>query len=103
MEEDHTERLDAYLAGELQVDSMRLVEVEIREDQVAQEEFVVQAQMDAALTALMADEKSSQDFAQGVMASVQVMPERSLAKSVLSEILDEVIPWVSEQVEKGTI
>jgi len=89
MEMDHTERLDAYLADELQEDLVRLVETEIRGDQVAQDEFVVQAQMDAALNALMADEQSSHDFAQGVIASVQTAPERSLAKSVLSEILDE--------------
>ena len=89
METDHTEQLDAYLAGELQEDSMRLVEAGLRGDQVAQENFVVQAQMDAALKALMSDEQSEADFAQGVMASVQTEPERSLAKSVLSEILDE--------------
>lgn len=89
MDTDNTERLDAYLAGELQEDSMRQVEAEIREDQVAQENFVVQSQMDAALKSLMSNQQSDSDFAQGVMASLQTEPERSLAKSVLSEILDE--------------
>ncbi len=86
---ERTEQLDAYLAGELRGEEARLVETEIRSDQQAREDFVMQAQMDAALKALMTDEQGVQDFAEGVMARVQTEPERSLAKSVLSEILDE--------------
>ncbi len=89
MESDRTERLDAYLARELQQSSVSLVEAEIRGDEAFSKEFVLQSQMDAALTVLLADEKNTQDFAQGVMASVQTEPERVLAKSILSEILDE--------------
>lgn len=89
MEREPTEQLDAFLARELPQDSELLLEAELRADEGLREEFVLQSQMDAALMELMADESSKQDFAQSVLASVQVMPERSLAKSVLSEILDE--------------
>ena len=89
MEMDRTERMDAYLAGELREDSVRLIKADIEGDQAAQEEFVFQAQMDAALKALMVDKQAEQDFAKSVMASVQTEPERSLTKSVLTEILDE--------------
>ncbi len=89
METDKIEQVDAYLAGELQQDAARLVEAGIRGDQVAEQEFVVQAQMDAALKALMSEDALHQNFVQGVMASVQAEPERALTKSVLTEILDE--------------
>jgi len=89
METNQTERLDAYLAGELQESSVRLVESEIQGDPAILEEFVLQAQMDASLKELMSDEQSGQDFAHGVMAHLQTVEKRSLAKSVLSEILDE--------------
>lgn len=83
------ERLDALLAGELREDSARLVGSEIRGDGDLLEQFVAQARMDAALKSLMADEQGVENFAQGVMARVQTGNERSLTKSVLSEILDE--------------
>ena len=89
MDTDKIEQLDAYLVQELHQDESDLFGREIQADANLSEEFVQQARMDAALAALLADEKTAQNFAQGVLASVQTTPERSLTKSVLSEILDE--------------
>lgn len=89
MENKSTERLDAFLARELAQGDVVAMETEIRKNEFLREEFIAQSQMDAALSSLMQGEEGAQDFAKGVMASVRARPERALAKSVLSEILDE--------------
>ncbi len=89
METGKIERMDALLAGELREDSMRLVGTEIHGDTALLGEFVSQARMDAALKSLMADEQEVGKFAGAVMARVQTGGERSLTKSVLTEILEE--------------
>ncbi|MCF6313578.1 MAG: hypothetical protein L3J39_14120 [Verrucomicrobiales bacterium] len=89
MEDENTERLDAFLARELPQGDVVALEAQIRADDSLREAFIEQSRMDAALSSLMQEQQGVQAFAEGVMASVQARPERSLAKSVLSEILDE--------------
>ena len=108
------EHLDAYLSGELRDDSVRFLEAAIRRDQTLQAELFEQAQFDQALRRLFADADASDsafsehvvggksretmsamlaaqadEFADGVIASVSTGDEDSLARSVLTELLDE--------------
>ena len=96
-------QVDAFLAGELSETDRAALERALRSEVLCQELLQEQAALDGALRALLSPEAtgSERDFVEGVMASLQVKEERSLAKSVLTEILDErdraqrrPFPWV---------
>jgi len=98
------EHIDAYISGELRDDSARFIEGSIRRDEALQDEVFLQAQIDQALRWMyIAEDESAvgatggqavqsthlDDFVAGVMASVGGGDERTLARSVLTELLEE--------------
>lgn len=111
------EHLDAYISGELRDESALFIEGSIRRDETLQDEVYLQAQMDQALRWMFAAETKADldagdgelpaeeqaaadaanaagilqmdDFVAGVMASVSAGDERTLARSVLTELLEE--------------
>ena len=95
-----TELLDAYLTGELRGESATFIESALKSDAALREVYFQQVRLDAALRVLLEDEELSEvspdQFARGVMATLEAdtdseaaEPDRQLAKSVLTEILDE--------------
>lgn len=95
-----TELLDAYLTGELRGESATFIESALKSDAALREVYFQQVRIDAALRVLLEDEELSEvspdQFARGVMATLESdsesrtsEPDRLLAKSVLTEILDE--------------
>ena len=98
------EHVDAYISGELRDESAKFIESSIRRDEQLQDEIFLQAQMDQALRWMyIAEDESAasvngepavvsarlDDFVAGVMASVSTGDERTLARSVLTELLEE--------------
>lgn len=86
-----SEHLEAYLSGELDETGRRQVEHALRHDADLRESFVAQAQMGAALQALLAPGKGKAAFEQGVIARLRSegAGDRGFAKSVLLEIVEE--------------
>lgn len=84
-----SEHLEAYLADELDESGRRQVEHALRHDAALRASFVVQAQTDAALRALLGSGREA--FEAGVIARLRSegAGERSFAKSVLLEIVEE--------------
>ncbi len=98
------EQVDAYISGELRDESAKFIEGSIRRDEALQDEIFLQAQIDQALRWMyIAEDESStstdgeqaapsaqlDEFVAGVMASVGTGDERTLARSVLTELLEE--------------
>jgi len=99
------EHVDAYISGELRDESAKFIEGSIRRDEELQDEIFLQAQIDQALRWMYAAEDEAagdvdkaqgesvsnqlDDFVAGVMASVGGGDERTLARSVLTELLEE--------------
>lgn len=86
----NSERIDAYLSDELDEIGCRRLESALEKDAALRAAFIQQAQTDALLRTLLAD-ADGRKFAQGVIARLQAegAEERSFAKSVLLEIVEE--------------
>ncbi len=84
-----SEHLESYLANELDEVGRRQVEHALKHDAQLRSSFVVQSQMDHALRALLAPDAAS--FNESVIARLRSegAGERSFAKSVLLEIVEE--------------
>ncbi|MEM1440999.1 MAG: LamG-like jellyroll fold domain-containing protein [Verrucomicrobiota bacterium] len=90
----NSEFLEAYLANELDDHGRRQVEDALRRDADLRECFLQQVQLDSALRFLLPEEETVADaaFEQAVMARLRsegADEERSFAKSVLTEIVEE--------------
>ena len=89
-----SEYLEAYLADELDEIGRRQVEHALRYDSHLRTSFLVQAQMEAALRALLGSDATTRrvEFDQGVIARLRsegASDHRGFAKSVLTEIVEE--------------
>lgn len=86
-----SEHLEAYLSGELDDTGRVQVEHALRHDSDLRASFVAQAQMSAALAALLGGARRGDEFTQGVLARLRSegAGDRGFAKSVLLEIVEE--------------
>lgn len=87
-----SEYLEAYLAGELDERGREQVLHALRNDEGLRNQFIAQMQMDAALEAMLSTESGKEQFEAGVLAQLNsegAGDQRSFAKSVLTEIVEE--------------
>ena len=87
-----SEYLEAYLAEELDERGREQVLHALRNDEGLRNQFIVQMQMDAALEAMLSTESGKEQFEAGVLAQLNsegAGDQRSFAKSVLTEIVEE--------------
>ena len=86
------EWIDALLSGEWPEERCRAIEASLEKDDEARSELIRQASVDAALKELWRDDsghQTSEAFAKGVMARLESVGGRAVARSVLSEIIEE--------------
>ncbi len=91
-----SELIDAFINGELSGESEKFFRKSLQNDAELRDRYFEQLRMHEALKILMEDESEAEDFADGVVAQLRSegadldgSPERSFAKSVLTEILEE--------------
>jgi len=87
-----SEHLEAYLAEELDERGREQVRHALRNDEELRARFLIQMQMDAALETIFSPAAGKEQFEAGVLAQLNsegAGDQRSFAKSVLTEIVEE--------------
>ena len=93
-----TDLLEAYLSGDLDIETRASVDSALRNDKALREVYFQQQRIDAALEVLFTGEAdvSSDEFSRGIMARLSMegadspsSDSRNFSKSVLTEILEE--------------
>lgn len=104
-----SEHLEAYLARELDENAREQVDHALRNDAELRERFLLQMQMDAALSAILSPKAGKEQFEAGVLAQLNsegAGDQRGFAKSVLTEIVEEranIVPIQWPDMVKASI